>query len=82
MKSWTEIPMREYPNLSVITEEEGRVVATVQREYAKAIEALPELVEISRELLDCLKSRYKHWSQQSTLGRLEKAILRIQEVTP
>ena len=49
MRSWRVIPMREYPNLCVIKEEDGNIIATVQTEYAEKIESLPELIAAGRQ---------------------------------
>jgi len=80
MRSWRVIPMREYPNLCVIKEEDGNIIATVQTEYAEKIESLPELIAAGRQLFEDLKGQYKRWSEESSLGRFEKVIARFQDV--
>ncbi len=78
MRNWQMIPMREFSNLCVIKEEGGEVIATVQNHYAEVIQALPELLEASREIFERLAVRQKEWEPASLLGRLERAISRMQ----
>ena len=76
-KNWNLIPMREYPNLCVIREADGNIVATVQNKYASSVQGLPELLAASREVFETLKNEYPQWSENSSLGRLEKAIQKV-----
>jgi hypothetical protein len=77
VKHWQVIPIREFSSMSVIKEEGGEVVATAQNGYAEAIQALPELVAASWEILENLKVRYPKWQPESSLGRLEQVIARL-----
>ncbi len=77
MKQWQVIPMREFSHLSVIRNEAGEVIATVQNGYAEVIQALPELLEVSNEIFENLRESYPKWDPMSPLGRLQKAINRI-----
>ena len=74
MKQWTIIPMQEHSHLSVVREEDGNIVATVQNQYAKAIGSVPELVRTCREIFEELKRTNPHWDPGSLMGRLEAVI--------
>lgn len=75
---WHIIPMREFPNLSVIRDSAGNIVATVQNEYAQLFNNLPELLAASREVFERLALAQKNWAPTSVLGRLENAISKIE----
>lgn len=72
--SWQLIPLREFPHLCVLKDDAGEVIATVETKHAKDFQALPELLAASQEIFNRLKDQYSQWGQQSSLGRLEKAI--------
>ena len=76
--SWHIIPMREFPNLSVVRDRNGNIVATVQNEYVHLFDSLPELLAASREIFDKLTQSQKNWAPTSILGRLENAIAKIE----
>jgi len=78
IKNWHVIPMREFPNLSVIRDKDGNIVATVQNEYVQMFNNLPELLAASREIFDRLSIAQRNWAPNSILGRLETAIARIE----
>lgn len=73
-RSWQLIPLREFPHLYALKDESGEVIATVDAEHAKNFLALPELLAASQEIFNRLKDHYSEWGQQSSLGRLERAI--------
>jgi len=80
IKAWHIIPMREFPNLSVIRDKDGNIVATVQNEYVHMFNSLPELLAASREVFERLAIAQKNWSPTSILGRLESVISRIESL--
>ena len=69
--------MREYGHLSVITDEDGNIVATARKQDADSIGRLPELVTASLEVFEELQKRYPSWTPDSTMGRLAEALQRI-----
>ncbi len=76
--SWHIIPMRDFPNLSVIRDRDGNIVATVQNEYVHMFHSLPELLATTREVFERLALAQKNWAPTSILGRLESVITRIE----
>jgi hypothetical protein len=68
------VHLREFPHLYALKDENGEVIATVNEQYAKHFQALPDLLAASQEIFERLKGQYSEWGQQSSLGRLEKAI--------
>lgn len=77
--SWQLVPLKEFPHLYVLKNETGEVIATVHSEHAQEFQALPELLSASQEIFDRLKKQYSDWGQQSSLGRLERAIALFRE---
>ena len=72
--SWQLIPLREFPHLYALKDQSGEVIATVHSEHAQEFQALPELLAASQEILERLRTQYSQWGQQSSLGRLERAL--------
>lgn len=72
--NWQLVPLREFPHLYALKNETGDVIATVHSEHAQEFQALPELLAASQEIFDRLKGQYSGWGEQSSLGRLERAI--------
>jgi hypothetical protein len=68
------VPLREFPHLCVLKNESGEVIATVETKHAQDFQALPELLAASQEIFERLKNQYSGWGEQSSLGRLERAI--------
>jgi hypothetical protein len=72
--NWQLVPLREFPHLYALKNETGEVIATVHSEHAQDFQALPELLAASEEIFERLRSQYSGWGEQSSLGRLERAI--------
>jgi hypothetical protein len=72
--SWQLVPLREFPHLYVLKNESGEVIATVDSQHAQDFKALPELLSASQEIFERLRGKYSDWGQESSLGRLERAI--------
>lgn len=72
--SWQLIPLREFPHLYALKDQSGEVIATVHSEHAQEFQALPELLDASREILEKLRSQYSEWGQQSSLAKLDRAL--------
>jgi hypothetical protein len=72
--NWQLVPLREFPHLYALKNESGEVIATVHAEHANDFQNLPELLAASQEILERLKGQYSQWGQQSSLGRLERAL--------
>jgi len=72
--SWQLIPLREFPHLYALKNQNGEVIATVDAEHAQGFQALPELVEASREILGKLRQKYSEWGQESSLAKLDTVL--------
>jgi hypothetical protein len=63
--SWQLIPLREFPHLYALKDQSGEVIATVHSEHAQEFQALPELLDASREILEKLRSQYSEWDNRA-----------------
>ena len=80
MNPWNVIPLKEFPNLYVVREMDGNIVATVQKRFAETFGALPDLIKATQDIFEELRAQNPVRSKDSSLGRLENVISKIQKI--